>query len=331
MVLYKRQVTGAVPADPAVVDANNDGLLDTIYIGTTAGFLYKIDMSKPAQLANVTLSKTAGAAQLRHHPDGADASPTRSGRRWRSSTPAGPIYLGATVLFVQALNGYALAFGTGDREDLWNFTGQEGRFYLIVDQGFSSAQTESNYTQITPTGSSTTADLVSATTPPTGLNRGWYIRLAADERVITKTFGLSGLIVFSSFQPHINFTSGSGGPLCGRTGQSFVYTIYAKNGNPVFNDPATGSPTRYQEQNVFMAPPTIDQPTKNPYNASRKTVADLTQAQIDIMKNLMSYFPKCARFGNFFYTVEAMGSDTRYVGVAAIPVGICERNWKQVQ
>jgi hypothetical protein len=154
--------------------------------------------------------------------------------------------------------------------------------------------------------------------------------LAADERVITKTFGLSGLIVFSSFQPHINFSSGGSGPLCGRTGQSFVYTIYAKNGNPVFNDPDTGAPTRYQEENVFMAPPTIDQPTKNPYNP-RRSVAQLTQEQTDIMKTLMSYFPKGTRFGNFFYTVEAMGSDTRYVGVAAIPVGILERNWKQVQ
>jgi len=329
-VLYKRQLAGAIPADPAVIDSNNDGILDTIYIGTTAGFLYRIDMSKPVQLANVTLATNKAL------PNFATAQTVQriTDTQWNPvaifDTGGRPIYLGVTVMFVQALNGYAIAFGTGDREDLWNFNGQEGRFYLIVDQGFTSAQNESNYTQITPTGSSTSADLVSATAPPTGLNRGWYIRLAADERVITKTFGLSGLVVFSSFQPHINFTSGSGGPLCGRTGQSFVYTIYAKNGNAVFNDPATGSPTRYQEQNVFMAPPTIDQPTKNPYNP-RKSVAQLSQAQMDIMKNLMAYFPKGTRFGNFFYTVEAMGSDTRYVGVAAIPVGILERNWKQVQ
>jgi hypothetical protein len=110
-----------------------------------------------------------------------------------------------------------------------------------------------------------------------------------------------------------------------------VYTIYAKNGNPVLHDPATGALTRYQEQNVFMAPPTIDQPTKNPNNPNRRSVATLTAAQMDIMKTLMTYFPKGTKFGNFFYTVEAMGSDTRYVGIAAIPVGILERNWRQVQ
>jgi len=329
-VIYKQRVTGGVPADPAVIDSNNDGVLDTIYVGTTAGFLYKIDMSNPVQLQPVVIAKTQAipnfaASQTVQRITDSSWNPVAI-----FDTGGRPIYLGATVMFVQSLNGYAIAFGTGDREDLWNFNNIEGRFYLIVDQGFTSAQNESKYTQVTPTGSTTSADLVSATSPPTGLNRGWYIRLANNERVITKTFGLSGLIVFSSFQPQVTFTSSGSGPVCGKTGQSFVYTIYAKNGNPVLHD-SSGNLVRYQEQNVFMAPPTIDQPTKNPNNPNRRSVAQLTPAQMDIMKSLMSYFPKGTKFGNFFYTVEAMGSDTRYVGVAAIPVGILERNWKQVQ
>ncbi len=333
-VLYKQAVAGGVPADPAVIDSNNDGILDTIYIGSTGGFLYRIDMSHPVQLQNVTITTTHGIPAFATN----QTVQRITDSTWLPvaifNTGGRPIYLGATVMFVQSLNGYAIAFGTGDREDLWNFSApigtQEGRFYLIVDQGFTSAQTESQYTQITPTGAPNNNDLVSGALPPTGLNRGWYVRLAVSERVITKTFGLSGLIVFSSFQPQVTSTSGPNGPICGRTGQSFVYTIYAKNGNAVLTDPVTNALTRYQEQNVFMAPPTIDQPTKNPYNP-RKSAAQLSQAQLDIMKNLMAFFPKGTRFGNFFYVVEAMGSDTRYVGVAAIPVGILERNWKQVQ
>src|SRR5262249_55240528 len=45
-VIYKRALLGAAAADPTVVDSNQDGFADTIYISTTAGFLYKVDISK---------------------------------------------------------------------------------------------------------------------------------------------------------------------------------------------------------------------------------------------------------------------------------------------
>src|SRR5262249_50323789 len=158
-----------------------DGILDTIYIGTTAGFLYKIDMSNPVQLQNVTIPAARAIPNFAANQTVQRITDSTWAPTAIFDTGGRPIYLGATVMFVQSLNAYAVAFGTGDREDLWNFTGnQEGRFYLIVDQGFTTAQNESKYTQITPTGSSTTNDLVSATSPPVGLNRGWYIRLAAN-------------------------------------------------------------------------------------------------------------------------------------------------------
>jgi hypothetical protein len=331
-VLYKQRLTGAVPANPAVIDSNNDGVLDTIYIGTTAGFLYKVDMSKPVQLLPVALAKTQAL------PNFAAVQTVQriTDSSWLPvaifDTGGKPIYFGANVLFVAALNSYAITFGTGDREDLWSTTGLEGRFYLIVDQGFTSAQNESNYTQLTPSGASTTADLVSAASPPTGKNRGWYVRLAADERVITKAFGLSGLIVFSSYQPQVTITSGGGGPICGKTGTSFVYSLYLKNGNPVLKDPDTNQFTRYQQVDVFVAPPTVDLgSTKNDANNSQKSSATLTAEQLNIMENLKSYFPRGTRFSSVYYNVAVMGSDTRNMGVAAVPVGILVRNWKQVQ
>ena len=42
--LYKRELAGAVPSEPAAVDTDQDGILDTLYVGTTGGLLYKVDL-----------------------------------------------------------------------------------------------------------------------------------------------------------------------------------------------------------------------------------------------------------------------------------------------
>ncbi|HEX2550005.1 MAG TPA: hypothetical protein VHK64_00300, partial [Nocardioidaceae bacterium] len=42
--IYKRQLVGATPADVAALDIDLDGFLDTVYIGTTAGLMYKVDL-----------------------------------------------------------------------------------------------------------------------------------------------------------------------------------------------------------------------------------------------------------------------------------------------
>ena len=47
--LYKRALEGAAPASPAVIDVNEDGYADVIYIGTTAGYMYKVNISVPQE------------------------------------------------------------------------------------------------------------------------------------------------------------------------------------------------------------------------------------------------------------------------------------------
>jgi len=48
LVLYKRQVMGGVPSTVGLVDLDQDTLSDRIYFGTTAGFLYRIDLGPKA-------------------------------------------------------------------------------------------------------------------------------------------------------------------------------------------------------------------------------------------------------------------------------------------
>jgi Tfp pilus tip-associated adhesin PilY1 len=333
-ILYKQKLSGAVPADPAVVDANSDGVLDTIYIGSTAGFLYKIDMRTPVQLQPVVLATNKGI------PAFASAQTVQriTDASWLPKaifdTSGKPIYYPAVPLFVPKLETDALVFGTGDREDLWNINGQEGRFYVVVDDGMTTAPNESSYVQVSPTGATTTTDLL--VNPPLGKKKGWYMRLPANERVIAKAFGLSGLLVFSSYEPQLTTSTSSSGPVCGRTGTSRAYTLYLNTARSV---------VPFQESDVFIAPPTVDiGGTKNPSpgggsggsggsggGSDGSDVAALTPEQVDIMENLKSYFPSSCRFGNYWYTVSAMGSDTRFVAIAAVPICFIEHNWKEVQ
>jgi len=333
-VIYKQKLDGAIvgdpagstPADPAVIDSDNNGVLDTIYIGTTAGFLYKVDMRTAVQLQPVVLATNRGipafaAPQTVQRITDASWLPVKI-----FNTGGRPIYYPPVAMFVAKLDAIALAFGTGDRENLWNRANNvEGRFYLIVDQGLTTMQTEANYVQITPAGAASAADFI-LDTPATGMKRGWYLRLTPNERVITKAFGLSGLIVFSAYLPDAQPPNPQ---LCGRTGVSRTYTLYASNGNAVLKK--NNAYTRYQDSPVFQAPPTVDLgSTKNP-TTTQRSAASLTAEQKDIMDRLKSFFPASCKFGNFWYNISAMGSDTRYIGIAAVPMCIIEHNWKEVQ
>ena len=44
-----------------------------------------------------------------------------------------PLYQRPTVFFAALLDRFGLAFGTGNREDLWQKVDQEARFYLFID------------------------------------------------------------------------------------------------------------------------------------------------------------------------------------------------------
>lgn len=334
-VLYKRKLVGAVPSDPAVLDSDQDGYLDTVYIGTTAGILYKIDISSAAVIQDVTLLTAqalpplVGLTTVKRITDTAwDPFPI-------FDTGGRPMYFAPTVFYVARLSRFALAFGTGDRESLWNLDGQVGRFYMILDDGFNASmigagtlpKTEANYQGIDATASdvSSTADFVA--NPPAGLNRGWYLRLQNNERVITQSFGLAGVIIFSGFQPQdIGVDPDS---VCARGGTSQIYVVFATNGNSVMK--VGGTATRFRVVPKFVTNPYVEQgATKNaPGSGNTPNSEQLDVTQQDIMKELKKFFPKRTKFANYWISVSGIRSDTGYERYATIPVGIIESNWKE--
>jgi hypothetical protein len=350
--LYKQQVVGSVPAEPAAVDTDSDGYLDRIYFGTTHGYLYRVDLrgankSLPA-LADVTVSAKSRAGvtytkTLRRITDPAfapriifKAQPTPS----TAVTPPRPVYYRASVIFIAALrNSFAIAFGTGDRDDLFNRTTQPGRFYVFRDDiavtDKTTLFTEADLQAFAPTDSPSTIDYL---TDPSSGKHGWYLTLNPDEKLITNPFALSGIIVFTGFTPDPATVTTTGGgqnqtSTCRLSGTSRIFAVTATNANGLLID-TYGNSSRFTQIRDFVTDPYTEQGlTKNPALAATTTRnADQfpTGSHLaDVLKNLQKLFPPNCKFGNFRIDVKTLSSDTGVVFIAPVPVCIIQKNWKE--
>ncbi|MEM7353160.1 MAG: hypothetical protein AAF657_20365 [Acidobacteriota bacterium] len=354
--IYKRQLEGSMPAAPAALDRDQDGLLDTIYAATTAGKVYKVDLTARASggtvpaLADVTLTN----ASLLGSPLSGGQSITVqriTDLAWEPfaifDTGARPVYMTPTLMFVPDIDQYAIAFGTGNRHDLWQRNGIGGRFLTLVDEDYTRndsrrlPRVETDYAAIGADDVNTTANhLIDRTTG----DRGWVLSLEPDDRVITQAFALVGVLVFTSFEPQVaEAFDEDGNPIdaCARTGRSRIFVVDASSAN-AFTDLdqlSAASVERYIDVGDFTTSPYVDQAaTKNPPpdgGATGKNAdSSLDQAQIDlqdaIRRALMQYFPEDCRFNpTFSLTVNASRSDTGFVRYATIPIAMCSTEWKQ--
>lgn len=331
--IYKRQLAGSATADPAALDVDLDGILDTLYIGTTAGLLYKVDIRSNPTLASYA-PLTALDPQVKRITDPAwDPFPI-------FNTGGKPIYLPVTVFYAAQFSRFALTFGTGDREALWDPNTEEGRYYLILDDNFEASNVgpgnlpydDADYQEV-PVDSASAPDGTSylLREPGDPLKRGWYISMPENERVITQSFGLSGVVVFSSFVPDET----SPDEPCARGGVSHIFVVYADNGNAVMTGtPGGGGPggnddPRHRTTTGLVTNPFVEQgQTKNPPTGGANSEI-LDPIQEGIMEAVKKFYPKNTKFANYWISVSGIRSDTGYERYATIPVGIVEWNWKE--
>ncbi len=346
-VIYKRRLTGSVTADPALLDVNLDGILDTLYVGTTAGLLYKVDISTTPTLQNVVLSKLKALPALTVDPTVKRITDLAWDPFPIFNTGGKPIYLPVTAFYAAQFSRFALTFGTGDREALWEPNTEEGRYYLIIDDNFKASDVgpgnlpydDADYQEV-PVDSDSAPDGTSylLREPGDPLKRGWYISMPENERVITQSFGLSGVVVFSSFVPDET----SPDEPCARGGVSHIFVVYADNGNAVMTGnpggPGGGGPggpggggddPRHRTTTGLVTNPFVEQgQTKNPPTGGANSEI-LDPIQEGIMDAVKEFYPECTKFANYWISISGIRSDTGYERYATIPIGICESNWKE--
>ena len=311
---------GSAASDPAAVDTDQDGYLDTIYIGTVRGYMYKADISEPRELKNL--------GSLGQKVTDVDWSPFPV-----FDTDDRPIYHPPAVVFVAQRGQYALAFGTGDREDLWSQNEQEGRLYMILDNEFARAdflsgdlpKDEEDYALLG--GIDAGADDIQddlLRNPPFG----WFLKLDAREKVITRTFALGGVTIFSSFQPSEDVTND--GTICLRRGSSRVFVVNTTNADTLLDS----NERFFRVEGGFLSAPFVETgATANPEENCTGENCNATDAVVpanldDLMEELKSLLPPQCRFANYTINIKAVRDDTGIEFLAAIPVCTVRTNWR---
>ena len=271
--IYKRELPdgGSAPAEPAVLDTNLDGILDVVYISTTRGTLYKVDLTRlddngrvpqiddSVDVSSYALGYTdASAIRVTRIDDGlSDGTGAWDPFPILEAAENAPFYFPPTTFFVPELNGYGLVIGVGDREDLWVPTTKDGRVYTIVDDGLTrddAAITDADLAVLAwdadpPTVTVDGVDEVDNSIdyllePEDGYSRGWVMTFPEGFRMTAKPSAISGILVYSVFQP-IAFVPDtvdgiSAGDddeedpvVCARTGVTRSFVVLARNANPI--------------------------------------------------------------------------------------------------
>ncbi|MCR6685337.1 PilC/PilY family type IV pilus protein [Pseudoxanthomonas sp.] len=194
--------------------AGRDGSADTVYAGDQNGAVWKFDLHSAAPAFGDTPFFIAR-----------DSSGTRQPITGGLEAAAGPGT--ASMIF----------FGTGS----FSFEGDDDlsstqSFYAIIDRGSAVEDGRSNLLQQTA-GTLSGIFLATSSNAITGADKGWYIDLAAGERMVGNPRVESGIIFFPTYKP-----PSESGDACGVEGENFLYGLNALSGAAALTRVHMGSP-----------------------------------------------------------------------------------------
>jgi len=322
-------IVGSVPADIAGVDDDNDGRVDTLYFGTTAGFVYKVAL---------------GDGPFELDGDGLIADPALQTGAYDPfkvfDTEGRPIFLEIGAVYVPRMRANAILFGTGDRADLWDpVSNSEGRFYALLDPDWEDANLDgvldTDRDNAVYTGPLVEADYP-AVDPDAGPvsnylydDGGWYFTLEESERLITEPFTLSGISFFTIYDPLLVENNDG---TCGRSGESKIFTVNTATTEGYQIAVGATDRTRYVTAPTFTTQPFVEySATKNPGagDASSSTADEWTEELAAINAQLRLLMPSNCKFANYTQDIKTVRSDTGIVFIAPVPMCIEPHNWKE--
>ena len=186
-----------VPAAPTIVDTDNDGFIDTAYVGDLAGNMWRFTFCTNAQGATCGTGRWSG------------------GLFFQPSTTV-PVYTAATVSRDSSSNLWVF-WGTGDKTTPNNTSSSStGKFYAVKDNSRSGTYGVSNLQDIT--------SATSYTAPTT--TQGWYISLGSSgngEKMLSDPTVFGGMVLFTTYIPY------SGTNPCVSAGTSYLYAVAMQN------------------------------------------------------------------------------------------------------
>jgi type IV pilus assembly protein PilY1 len=199
----------SMPAQPAIVDTDNDGFIDIAYLGDLGGNMWRFKFCRASDGASCGTSNWSGGFLL--------DSPSGSIR---------PIYTSAAV--AKDTSGRLWVYwGTGDKTDPTAASAQE-HFYSVIDSDLT-----------TPIDFNDTDTLASADAVWDSANKpaGYRIQLNGQgEKILADPTVFGGVVYFTTFKP-----SNSSDP-CEQGGEAYLYAVKYTTGSGVLSDgTATGT------------------------------------------------------------------------------------------
>jgi hypothetical protein len=188
----------SIPGSVAIVDADNDGFIDTAYIGDLGNNLWRFKFCLAGSGSTCTTSSWLG------------------GMAYEASTgELRPIFTTPSVS--RDANGHVwIYWGTGDKTDPTAANAQE-KFYALKDD--------------TRTGTYHLSDLENITTGvySDATKKGWYINLSGTgEKVIAESAVFGGVVYFTTYTPQ------QGGNVCNQAGDAKLYAANYTTGSGIF-------------------------------------------------------------------------------------------------
>ena len=236
----RQEMLYAMPSTPSVFDIDLDGYADVIYVGDLGGNVWKWVVKYDPLYDNFlgdAVNDTADVSQ-----------PDTKFRRWFAAQATETSTLGVTLGTVTyyksiffsptgafAQNRFWLAFGTGERAMLQrthdpSSTAENNRFYSVKDEDpFDRWPTA--IPMITEADLADQSD--DATCPNLAAQKGFFFRVADDEKFVTDTDIFSFWVIASRFTPN-----GSADP-CSAGGNASLYIFKLFCGQGFFFNSAT--------------------------------------------------------------------------------------------
>ena len=215
----------SIPGRISVIDRDNDGFADHMYVGDMGGQLFRMDIYNGESGSNFI----KGARLANFAGDTAETH-----RRFYYGPDVSEVALGDELY-------YAVAMGSGWRASPLDVT-VEDNFYMLKDEGVFSRDTSGQFTFMSTVSESdlynaTEHLLTSSDETEQGVaassfanKAGWYIELTTDgEKVLASPLIVDYKIFFTTYVPAVSSTSLCAPP----SGNSRAYLVNLFNANAV--------------------------------------------------------------------------------------------------
>jgi type IV pilus assembly protein PilY1 len=230
------RMTHAIPSSVTVLDVNNDGFADRMYVGDMAGQVWRFDITNGNSAATLVTGGVIASLGTKE-----DTTHTMANTR--------RFYAAPDVALVEPVGARAyfdVAIGSGYRGHPLN-TEVSDRMYSIRDYNPFTPLTQTQYNGLHVVLDSEMIDITNSLSPTlTDGIYGWKLLLsnAAGEKVVTAARTLNGILYFTSYTPGSNApVSGDPCSTARTSGTNRVYAVSVFTGAPIRDRNDDGSLT----------------------------------------------------------------------------------------